>query len=285
MNRIILSAALFAFGSFAASAQKAWITPDPINPDDSITIWVDIKKCDCQRLIGSTEPLYIWTWSPKDRAASDPTFNGQWGNSNEELKMTPAGNDVWYYRMVPTKFYGVTAGEIYDKGFMLLMKKKDGTGAGGGGCNEDKTEDLSIKVERPKTAVLKVSSFPQTLKMDTVPTSSNDVFTLIYNNNMEEKVSMKGVKDLYVFAQGLGTDGLTYQIASILQTGNKPELAMKEKATGVFTFQLRPQVFFPTLPAGVKIKTLRCQIVRKDIGSSDDTVDGTYQFHFNNDCD
>jgi hypothetical protein len=102
---------------------------------------------------------------------------------------------------------------------------------------------------------------------------------------MEEKASMKGVKDLYVFVQGIGTDGLTYQIASILQTGNKPELAMKEKATGIFTYQLRPQVFFPTLPAGVKIKTLRCQIVRKDIGSSDDTVDGTYLFHFSNACD
>ena len=47
----VITAVLMSIGKLVA--QKAWATPDPINPNDSITIWVDIKKCDRQQLAGT----------------------------------------------------------------------------------------------------------------------------------------------------------------------------------------------------------------------------------------
>lgn len=269
-----------------ANAQKAWMTPDPINPDDSVTIWVDIKQCDCKRLLGSTEPLYFWTWMPRELPASDPLSNGTWLASNEALKMTSAGNDIWFFKMVPTKFYGVTSGTIYDKDFSFLIKKKDGTGAGGGGCNEDKTEDLKISIDPPKQGPQKVKPFPALAVKDTLSTSWNDVFTLIYDNQLEEKDSLEGKSDFYVFVQGLGDNGTTYTITPITQVGNNPKLAMQSIGSQKFDFQTIPsQLFEGIVPAGVKLRYLRFQIVRKKISSSDDTVDGVYIYWFNNTCE
>ena len=86
---------LFAICLLASklSAQKAWATPDPINPNDSITIWVDIKKCDRQQLAGTSDPLYMWTWAPKEHPKGHPLHNGTWQASTDALQMRSAGND------------------------------------------------------------------------------------------------------------------------------------------------------------------------------------------------
>lgn len=140
----VFTAVLMSVGKLIA--QKAWATPDPINPNDSITIWVDIKKCDRQQLAGTTDPLYMWTWTPKEHAKGHPLNNGTWQASNDALQMRSAGNDLYFYRMVPTQFYEVTAAELYNNDISLLLKKKDGTG---GAAGEDKTEDLKIDLAPP----------------------------------------------------------------------------------------------------------------------------------------
>lgn len=272
--------------AFQSTAQKAWMVPEEINPEDSVTIYVDIKKCDCQRLLGSTDPVYLWTWLPADRKAGDPTANGDWTASNETLKMKSEGNDIWSFKLVPTKFYGVSATTVYEKDFHFLIKKKDGTGAGGGGCNEDKTEDLKIEVDPPKSGPQKVKSFPSKMSKDTMPTSQNDVFTLIYDNNIEEKSSLKDQTDFYVFVQAIGENNTTYVIENITKVGTNPNLAMENLGKGIFQFMFIPtELFGSKLPTGVKIKNLRFQIVRQTINSSDDAVDGIFEYVLNNTCD
>lgn len=125
-------------------AQKAWIDPITITDvNDTVTIYVDLTKCDAQALVGNAGPLYIWTWQPNDPVAG----NGLWGDSNEDMIMTSEGNDVWSKKIVPAEFYGVAnAQPFYDTGISLLVKADDGSGTGG---VEDKTEDLNIVVPPP----------------------------------------------------------------------------------------------------------------------------------------
>ena len=118
MKKILLFSLALIVCLAKIQAQKAWATPDPINPNDSITIWVDLKKCDRQQLAGTTDPLYMWTWAPNEHAVGHPLHNGTWLASNDALQMRSAGNDLYFFRMVPTSFYEVTAA-------VALMEKGD----------------------------------------------------------------------------------------------------------------------------------------------------------------
>ncbi len=129
------------------NAQKAWVTPDPINPNDTITIWIDLKKCvfaGVPNILGASQPLYLWTWLPKQHPSTHPLSNGSWTASNEALRLTHAGNDLYYYKMVPTKFYEICPADLYANDIHCLAKFKNGSiGANGSEC---KTEDLRIDI-------------------------------------------------------------------------------------------------------------------------------------------
>ena len=135
------------FGSGFGYSQKAWVTPSPVNPNDTITLWVDLKQCTfagVPNILGATQPLYLWTWVPKELPSGHPLNNGSWTASNEVLKMTHAGNDVYYFKMIPTKFYEVCAAELYANDIFFLAKFKNGSnGANGYEC---KTEDLRVDI-------------------------------------------------------------------------------------------------------------------------------------------
>jgi hypothetical protein len=284
-NRSFLFAALLLMTQTAV-AQKAWITPaENPNLKDSVTLWVDIKKCDRQQLAGSTEDLYMWTWKPNEHPVGHPLHNGTWNASNEALRWTSAGNDVYFYRMVPTEFYEVTPAALYANDIHLLLKKKDGTGDSNG---EAKTEDLVIALDPPVTGPQKLSTFPKTKKKDTMSTSSSDVFTLKYDRNLEEKVALQTADDFYVYVQAKGDNGLYYKYnnISITKVGNDPNLAMSDMGNGMFHFTIIPSSFMAAdVPAGVKLIGLKFQVVRKTIKNSDDTVDGTYEYIFNPNCE
>ena len=131
-------------------AQKWWTEPEDIDPNDSVKIFVDLTKMDCDKLVGNAGPLYIWTWQPADPVAG----NGDWDNSNEDMIMTNEGPDIWSITILPVDFYGVSAQEVYDNNIHFLVKADDG--GSGGDCSvagdENKTEDLEIEVEvRPRS--------------------------------------------------------------------------------------------------------------------------------------
>ena len=285
MKKILLFSLVFIFGLAKLQAQKAWATPDPINPNDSITIWVDLKKCDRQQLAGTTDPLYMWTWAPNEHAVGHPLNNGTWLASNDALQMRSAGNDLYFFRMVPTSFYEVTAAELYNNDISLLLKKKDGTGTAAG---EDKTEDLKIDLTPPVSGPQKVSPFPSLAKKDTLSIGATDVLTIIYDRNLETKDTLKNKEDFYLYLRARTGPGLTdfIQFVSITKVATEPKLAMKNLGGGKFSLSMIPNKFFASVnPTNQKILSVQFQIVRGKIRNSNDTVDGTYEYFLNQNCE
>lgn len=288
---IILTILLSSFSSIFA--QKAWLTPDPVNLDDTVTLWVDIKKCDRQQLAGTTDPLYMWTWNPVEHPAGDPLANGTWGNSNEALKMQSAGNDVYFYKMIPTKFYGCTKADLYTKGISLLLKKKDGTGTVSGG--EDKTEDLTIKIDMPVSGPKKLYPFPSLALKDTLSISTKDVLTIFYDRTLETNDTLKDKSDFYCVIKaryGTGSTEYFYFInidnltAADKQVGNiVPQMKMKDLGNGKFSYSfLVDKLFASKNTSGLPILSVKYKIMRSSIRKTYDMVSESPEYWFNTKC-
>ncbi len=271
-------------------AQKGWITPDPVNLDDSITIWVDIKKCERQQLAGSTDPLYMWTWAPKEHPVGHPLHNGTWGASNDALRFTSAGNDIWFYRMIPTKFYECTKADLYSKGINLLLKKKDGTGTVSGG--EDKTEDITIKIDMPVSGPKKFFPFPGLVLKDTLSVSPEDVLSITYDRNLETNDTLRDKSDFYCVVKARYGTGSTEYIYFVdgdkLTAADKnisalvPQMLMKDIGGGKFRFSFIPDKFFESKnPSKLPLLSIKYRIMRGYIRKTYDIVAESPEYWFN----
>jgi len=274
---------LFALGAcYGLQAQKAWLEAldgGDFDPEDSVKIYIDINQCDCQRLLGNTSGVYLWTWQPGEPAIG----NGMWTASNADMEMTHEGGDIWSYKLVPTTFYGVDAAAVYANDFSMLAKLFDGTGLGGGGCDEDKTEDLQITVDAPVVGLRLVYSFPDVAVPDSILSSSSDVFTLFYENSIEAKATMQNLGDeVYIYARVYGLDGVRYNYTSLNQVGNTPELKMTQGENGQYTWSIIPDKFFEStlLGSGTTIDYLEVEILKVPFSNTDDKVDGKFVFGF-----
>ncbi|MEL6674432.1 MAG: hypothetical protein AAFR61_19645 [Bacteroidota bacterium] len=279
-NTLILLLTLLLTGAYSLQAQKTWTIPAEFNADQEITIYVNLKACDCQRLVGNAGPLYLWTWLPApDADRADENKNGEWTNSNPTMAMKDEGNDVWSFTMIPTEFYNVDAATVFANDFHFLVKGVDGTGEGGGGCDEDKTEDLLIEVEPPVTGPRKVFSFPDKVSKDTVYTTANDVFTLFYDHKLEEKESMLDVDELYVYTRIELNTGEVIRVETIKNTDTNPALKMTKGADEVYFWHVIPtEIYQP--PAGSFITGMILQIMKPGARSTSDIVDGEYTHVF-----
>jgi hypothetical protein len=297
MNKIILSILFFtllACSQLVAQGEKcssatpgtggfAWIEPAVPDVTDSVFLYVDLSKDpNCQKLLGNPGPLYIWTWSPRQ-----PDDNlGTWNASKETARMQHVQDDIWVFRMIPTEFYGVEAEEVYKFGICFLAKGKDG--GSGGDCsatgNEPKSTDVHVPVPKPLTAERKVLSFPDVIPGDTLLIRQNDVFTLYYNNRVENKPTLLNLTEAWVYFRVTGSDGKEYRKSTLFQVGNTPSLKMTNEGNGLFSLQVIPEDFMAGIvPAGVKIVNLKLQILRWPFNNTDDAVEGTFFFHYK--CD
>lgn len=264
-------------------AQFAYFLPNPANVEDSLTLYVDLTQDPlCAGLVNTQEQLYLWSWVPNDPLIT----NGTWGSSNEDLKMKNEGNNIWSFKMVPTQFYGVDAKVFYEKGIYFLAKKKNG--GQGGDCSatggEFKTSDISLSIPAPAGVVRKVLSYPDVVGKDTLYSRSDDVFTLIYNNFAEDKLSMQNIGNMAVYLRVVGTDNKQYIPISLAQLTNHPEITMTNKGGGVWHFSIIPDRFLKNyLPSGVKAQRLRIQLVTLPLCGGDCSVDGEFNFNFK--CD
>lgn len=271
-------AALLGIGSM--NAQKVWTEPAVYtNPDDTLKIFVNLALMDCQKLVGDPGPLYIWTWMPADPVNG----NGTWNASNTDNAWVNEGPDIWSFKMVPTSFYGVPAQTVFDNDIMFLVKGLDG--GGGGDCSaaggEFKTEDLLLEINTPGPLVQKVYSFPAKSDIDTLLVQTDDIFTFLYDNSLEEKVTMQNATDLYVYARAYDTDGQEYRPSPISQVGSNPSLRMVKDGT-TFHWMITPAEFFQ-IPVGKTLDYVKLQIMKPVLATSDDAVDGTYNYYFR--CD
>ncbi len=281
--QILLIAVLTSMAASKLSAQFAYFLPNPPNVEDSTTLYVDLTlDPTCKKLVGTPNNLYIWHWLPKNPAID----NGTWGASLESLKMTKVSANLFSFKAKLTDFYGVPAKQLYADGIYFLAKEKNG--GMGGDCSETggefKTSDIHLDIPAPVGTVAKVLSYPAVVTNDTLYTRPDDVFTIIYNNFVEDKVTMLNVTNMSIFPKIVGSDGKLYTPIPPAKIKDHPELVMKLVGSGIWHFSMIPEMFFKTyLPAGVKPKTLRIQLVNLPFTTTDNSVDGEFLFTFK--CD
>lgn len=276
-KQLLILFSLLICAASGVNAQAVWTEPaTDINPDDTLTIFVDLTQTDCDKLVGDPGPLYIWTWMPNDPAVG----NGDWSNSNPDLEMTNVDPDIWSFKMVPTEFYNTSASDVFDKDISFLVKAADG--GSGGDCSaagaEFKTEDLKVEVDPPTGGVLKVAPFPTGLTEDSVNVTQKDVFTLVYNNAVEDKATMQNPGDLWVYAQAWDTEGTLYRPTAITQVSTNPDLKMT-KDGDIYRWMVQPERVFD-IPTGKTLDYVQLQIFKTVVANSDDTVDGTFTYYF-----
>ena len=111
------------------------VVPYPFSESDLIT--VTVSEINSGNLSGEND-IFLWTWYTKSDGSPtnpDSNWNGQWNNSDDEMKMVNNQDGSFSYTFRPTDFYGDTGIERIG----LLAKSKDGSG-------DKKTQDHYIDV-------------------------------------------------------------------------------------------------------------------------------------------
>ena len=288
MMKFLMASALLLGIATQANAQAAYLDkPDEFDPAKPCKIMVNLKLTTNQWdivNIAQTEDMYLWIWKPKEHPAGHPLANGTgsaaWKSSNPALKMTKESEGVYSYTFTPTVFFETDAATVYKENFNFLVKPMDG---GGYGDPDKKTEDLLIEVDPPAGPVVKIQSVPmgKGAKKDTIGTTTMDVFSVIYNNNAEEKISMQKATELYVYPIAYDSAGAVYKLASnAKRVADFPKLKMKMTAPGIFQFSIIPEKLF-NMPAGKKIYRIEYQIVKPNLVDTNDAIDDKMIYFFN----
>lgn len=276
MKNTIQYLSLFVFGllSLGLNAQVSSEPAEDIKPDESLKIIVDISKLDAsldhvmnlQAAADNGEDLYIWTWSPAEHGASHPLTNGTgaqaWKNSNDTLKMTNEGPNIYSYTLTPTEFYEVDAATVYANDIHFLIKPKDG---GGYGDPDIKSEDLTVPIDPPSFERDPSYVFPSFA-------TDKDVISIVYENGRESKESMQdlGSDECYFFTVLTLSDSTTMSIAtSFFTAGTEPLLKMDYVGNQTFKKIIQPHSYF-NIPTGLKIVKMDITIIRKTYASSAD---------------
>lgn len=291
--RTILLYSIFVLGSilpYNVFSQAAFLEkPETFDPAKPCKIMVNLKLTSNDWgivEIAQNEDLYLWIWKPKEHPAGHPLANGiggaAWKNSNDALKMTKESEGVYSFTLTPTEFFETSASTVYKEDFHFLVKPKDG---GGYGDPDRKTEDLSIAVDPPAGPIVKFMSVPvgKGEKKDTIISSTKDVFSILYNNLAEEKVSMQKPTELYAHVIVYDETGASYTIAAnARRAGDFPQLKMKEIKPQLFQFSFIPEKLFEgNLAPGRTIYKIEIQIVKPNLRTTSDMVDGALIYHFN----
>ena len=108
--------------AFSANAQNPSFSPSAFTAEDEVTITIDVTGTP----LAGVADAYLWIFSNPDiGGGTDGVTNGQWGNSSEAAKLTPAGTNKFTYKFVGTTMFGQTPAQL--KSFGFLLKKKDGS--------------------------------------------------------------------------------------------------------------------------------------------------------------
>ncbi|MEM7655841.1 MAG: ATP-binding protein [Bacteroidota bacterium] len=139
----------------SAFGQKVWTEPANISLDDTVRIFVDIRQCRYQNVLGQ-DSLFFYSWNP---AFLEDTM-GTWEASHPAMAMQPMGNDVWSCELVPTEFYQEDSLAFYQEGWWFTVKAKDG----GQGLPHEQmaTENLAI-IRSPYNLLTHPEAFRGTL--------------------------------------------------------------------------------------------------------------------------
>ncbi|MDP4826363.1 MAG: hypothetical protein NWR73_01655 [Flavobacteriales bacterium] len=251
------------FVSFIASAQTAYLLPSPTDASEEVTIYIDMNQSsdgtqnNALKAMLTDHPdddVYIWTWQP----AGPVGGNGDWGNSNEDNKMTKVGELLYTISFVPTEFYGVDGAQLFANGISCLAKLKDGNAYSGEYDGEAKSEDLSIVVI-PKLCDRRVCVFPEIRQED-------DFISITYDNTQETIAGLQNMSDDECYLYLAAKSGIfnIYPYVAEAMTTSTPELQMEPIAgePGKFRFIFIARDFFEAVPADMQIDEIIMRVYR-----------------------
>ena len=245
--------------------QAMYIVPREAGINEEVTLYINAAHpdCNCPNIRGSNDDMFFWTWQPSDPVVG----NGQWNKSNEKLKLTREGPDLYSIKFKPAEFYTINdVARFYDENIKGLIKKSDG-GSGGSTDLENKSADLTAEIDPAPGCRAKFCPFPRVNQQD-------DYFTIIYDNVQEENTGMQNLQpgNAFLFARCVA-DGTLYEVSKFEDVGNNPDLEMLYEGNGKFTLTFVPQDFFP-IPQGAVITTMLFVVRKKVFASPGDKTDG-----------
>lgn len=239
--------ALAIFMATQATAQKITYDPPVPDPDQPLTVTVDLELLTNQTLAGLTpDPdIYLWTWV---ESVGDSPTNGAWGESNPIQKMTQTTGKKYTFTYGPTlkDFFGKTSEDLWCKQLGCLAKGKDG-----GGTPEKKSEDMKTKIDCPVTGAQLLSTHPSKWLLDTLLVETNDVITFKYNNNLDTIAFRKNLppNSMYCYINVTFSDGTQlkhspYSGAAPRSVDTNPALLMKAVGNNEYHLSFIPEQFF-----------------------------------------
>jgi len=230
-SRLLTTLAFALITSSISFSQAAYIQPSPTSANEEITLFIDINQSqdglqnnELNAILGSlpdTTGVYLWAWNPSAPVAG----NGDWGASNESMRLNRIGPKLYSITFVPTEFFDIQGAELYSNGISCLAKLKDGSPIDGFD-GEPKTEDFHISIT-PKLCGDMICVFPEVRQSD-------DFLSITYDNSQETYEGLQGMVDgecyLWMAAKLLDGSNIIYTDEEFVTS--TPELQMKSLADG-----------------------------------------------------
>lgn len=152
MKKLIIIGALVLCCSSLIQSQMVWMEPAAGNFYNTSTLYVDVSQSTGANngglkdiLLAHTEEVnnvYIWAWAPSNPVVG----NGNWEDSEEQLKMTWVSDLIFSIELSPFTFFNTIESNYYASGISFLLKLDSGMAYGFEGFGEAKTEDLHLDV-------------------------------------------------------------------------------------------------------------------------------------------
>jgi hypothetical protein len=258
MKKHILTFALL-IAAFGAFAQAAFVLPSPTNPNDSVTIFIDVAQTTGGLKTMLTnhpeyiDSVYMWTWNPSGPVCG----NGEWGISNECMKLQHVSGLIYMKKILPVDFYGTTPLQFFQNGISCLAKLKSGYAFPDDGVGEAKTEDLKIDVI-PALCSEEFCYFPEAARWD-------DYFSITYDNSQETDPNLQNLADgecyVYLRARTGPFTFVEYADESLVTSTPELQLIPVPEKPGFFRITLSPAEMF-VIPEGQTAQSLLFYIVK-----------------------
>ncbi len=236
---LILPLALLC--ALCVQAQSAYITPNPTDGVEELTLFVDVSQTSGSALkamleANPDESVYLWTWNPSSPVGG----NGEWSSSSEDNLMTKEAPLLYSFTFNVEDFYGVGPSVLFQNGINCLAKLQNGNAYADLEIGEAKTEDLSVEVV-PKLCDRLHCTFPEIGDAD-------DFWTLTYDNNYEPNPNYQnaGENDVYVFlaAKQDGFNVPAYVPADMVTSTAALQMSPVDGDPGHFRLTVIPNDFF-----------------------------------------
>lgn len=191
--------------------------------------------------LAGVEPIYLWGFV--EGCCGAPANGGDFCNSTDAGLMTKESTNVWSYTFTSIKSYmaigykqakdaAVNQGRTADKTQFGFLVKADN------GCGGFQSANIEVPFSGPVYIKEEFEVFP-------LNSSEKDVVTIIYNQDLENDVTMKAVSEVYLYATAELVGGGTIEPFTPAEVETTASLKLA-KSGSQYTISMIPSEFFET---------------------------------------